>query len=112
MNWYKQAQEKTKEIPGYPYYLAIYREGRLKGQYPPGIRFVPQLERQWDKGGFGTGKKSTEFKATDIKELLNQLKMKRINPSFDDVTFYVVRRPQSPREGIQYPHLLDMMRKI
>ena len=108
MNWYKTAQTK---IPGYPYYLAVHREGRLKGQYPTEIAYVPSLKKQWDKGGFGTGKKTKEFKSEDVKDLLEQLKMRRINPSFDDVDFYTVRSPNSPREKIQYPRLLDIMRR-
>jgi len=101
----KKRKKASKEIPGYPYYLAIHSEGRLKGQYPNEIGFVPNLRKQWDKGGFGTGKKTTEFKSENVDDLLMQLQQRHINPRFD-VDFYVVRRPNSHRERMQYPVLL------
>lgn len=115
MNWYKKAQNQQNDkngvnIPGYPYYLAISREGRLKGQAPMNIKFVPSLVREWDRGGFGTGTKATEFKGYSAQEVLNQLKMRHINPAFDAVDFYIVRRPNSSRERLQYAMILDMAR--
>jgi len=105
--WYKTTQE---EISGYPYYVAVYSEGRLKGQAPMEIRFVPNLRKKWDAGGFGTGKRTKEFKSTDIKGLLNQLNMARIHPVHDDVDFYIVRLPNGPREKIPYSRLQDITR--
>lgn len=104
MNWYKTAQSN------YPYYIAVYYEGRLKGQYPPSIGMIPDMKRKWDRGDFGTGKTMVELKDTTIQDLIGQLRAKGKDPRFDDVDFYIVRKPNSPREGIHYSRLIDMMR--
>lgn len=105
MTWYRLSQRK------YPYYLAVLREGRFKGQYPLEIKFVPDLKKQWDRGGLGSGVKLREFEAGTPKELVDKLKMERINPAFDDVDFYVIRSPGSPRMGIRFDELLRMSRE-
>jgi len=113
MNWYKKAQveeEVPSKIPGYPYYLAIYREGRFKGQYPQGILGVPQLQRQWDKGQFGAGKTMNEIKSEDVSDILNQLRRKGIDPRYDDVEYYVVPRPNSPRRKMHLREVLELGR--
>jgi len=104
MTWYKTS------IRQYPYYLAVYREGRFKGQYPQGIEFVPDLKRQWDRGGLGSGVKLREFEESTPKELLNKLRMERINPPFDSVDFYMVRSQNSPRMGMRYDEILRLSR--
>jgi len=90
----------------YPYYIAERREGRLKGMAPPNIRAIPSLRRKWDGGGFGTGVRTTEERAPNPRDLLDRLRSRNVNPQFDDVEFYVVRAPNSPRERIQYGRLL------
>lgn len=112
-NWYKIAQENEgdpEKIPGYPYYLAIYYEGRFKGQYPPGILGVPSLQKQWDKGKFGAGKKMNEIKSEDMSNIMKQLRAKGLNPRYDDVEFYIVPRPNSPRRRMQLREVLEIAR--
>jgi len=104
MNWYKIAQSN------YPYYIAIYYESRLKGQYPPEISMIPDMKRQWDKGNLGSGKTMVELKDTTVQDLISQLRAKGKDPRFDDIDFYIVKRPNAPRETIRYSRLLDMMR--
>jgi len=104
-SWYKFSQQE------YPYYVAVYREGRLMGQAPMEISMVPSLKRKWDSGGFGTGTKSEEFRSSSIRDLLTQVRNRRIRPPYDNVEFYIVREPNSYREEIQYQRLLSMMRE-
>jgi len=113
MSWYKKAQaeeDAPKKMPGYPYYLAQYTEGRFKGQYPQGILGVPQLQRQWDKGQFGAGKKMNEIESEDMKDIFRQLRAKGLTPQYDDVEFYVVPRPNSPRRKMQLREALELGR--
>jgi len=94
----------------YPYYIAIHREGRLKGQYPsPEIQHIPSLRKKWDRGGFGSGTSMKEFKSDDIQDLLNQLRTQRLNPIHDEIEFYIIQKPNSARQGIQYQRLMAMM---
>lgn len=117
MNWYiKKASPDGEEdnshpqsAPGYPYYIAIHREGRLKGQAPESIRMVPNLKREWDRGGFGTGHKMQEFKGKSIREVFNKLRDHGINPSYDEVDFYEVRAPNSPRRGLNRQRVFSIL---
>ena len=96
----------------YPYYIAELREGRFKGQYPsPDIKHNPTMRNKWDAGQLGTGTSLQEFESEGIDDLLTQLKMNRINPAFDDVTFYMIRSHGSNREKINYQRLLEVMRR-
>jgi len=104
MNWYKTAQ-----APGYPYYLAEVREGRFKGMYPPEIAVVPSLKRQWDRGGFGMGTRSTEIEDASARSLMDKLRRMGKDPRFDDVEIYIVRAPNSPRERVQFARFFDIM---
>lgn len=111
MDRFGRITELVAAVPaGYPYFLAVVREGRFKGQAPMEMRFVPGLRRQWDRGGFGTGTRATELKSESVRDLLGQLRAKGIEPAHDDVEFYVVRAPNAPREGVQYARLLSMAR--
>ena len=96
-------------IPGYPYYLAIHREGRLKGQAPESIKMIPNLKREWDRGGFGTGHRTREFKGTSIQEVFDKLQAEGINPRYDEVDFYEVRAPNSPRRGLNRQQVFSML---
>jgi hypothetical protein len=107
----KKAGWKSAAAPGYPYYLAVHREGRFKGQYPAEIRFVPDMQRRWDRGQLGNGVKITELHDTDIQGLLDQLRANRIDPLHDSVDFYLVGDRGSQREKIHYSRLLDMQRR-
>ena len=100
--------KKYAQSRGYPYYLAQYQESRLHGNYPVGIKGVKSMERMVDRS---VGMVHRELKSESIQDLLMQLKQKGIEPGYDDVHFYMVRAPNSSREGIQYQRLLAMMRK-
>lgn len=99
---------KYANMRGYPYYLAQYQESRLQGAYPAGVKGIRALEKMVDKS---VGLAHRELKSENIQDLLSQLKQKGIDPAYDNVHFYMVRSPGSPREGIQYQRLLAMMRE-
>lgn len=104
MTWYSEKQGGK-----YPYYLAIHEEGRLKGQAPMEISLIPSLRQQWDRGGFGTGKKLREFRDTSPKDLVLQMQQAGINPRYDEVAFYEVKAPNSPRTGIPRQRFFSML---
>ena len=92
----------------YPYYVAEKREGRFKGMYPREIGMIPSLKRKWDAGGFGSGTKLTEVTATTPTELISRLRSQGIDPQHDEVEFYEVRAPNSPRARIPRQRLFEM----
>ena len=96
----------------YPYYLAVHREGRLKGQYPLQIKFVPTMKKMWDQGKLGNGVKLNEFRSVTPRELEVELRSQGINPVFDDVDIYLVRGPNVPRERVQMGRFLNESRQI
>jgi len=110
MNWYRKAQVNKDEvrIPGYPYYIAQYREGRFKGMYPNGIMGIPNMERKWDRGGFGSGRRMEEIKSEDPKEIFDILRRKSIDPRFDDVEYYIVEGPNRPRRRMQLREFIEV----
>jgi len=99
--------KRYAQVRGYPYYLAIYQESRMRGNYPAGVKGNKALEKMVDRS---VGMAHRELKSESIQDLLNQLRQKGIEPAYDDVHFYMVRAPNSSREGIQYQRLLAMMR--
>jgi hypothetical protein len=108
MNWYTK---KNAGVMSYPYYIAIHSTGRLKGQAPLQISMVPELRRQWDSGGFGTGKKMQEFKDASMADLFGQLHEAGLDPRHDDIEFYEVRAPNSPRRGLNRQQVFSLMSK-
>jgi hypothetical protein len=113
MTWYNKAQveeDSQKRIPGYPYYLAVYRENRFKGQYPQGILGVPSLQNKWDRGDFGVGRTTKEIKSENMSDVLNQLRREGLDPRYNNVDFYVVPRPNSPRRKMQLREVLELSR--
>lgn len=99
-NWLKLSQSS------YPYFIAIIKEGRLKGQYPPQIQFIPELKRKWDKGQLGSGTRLKEIKNTDARTLLRQ-----VYDSGEDVRtvdYYIIEAPNSPRKKITYHQLINL----
>jgi len=108
--WIKSAQSVP---PGYPYYLVITSKGRFQGgPYPQGIEFIPDMKRQWDAGGLGTGKIHREHKIINPKEIQSTLKQNSLNPYYDQDKFdiYVVRAPQSPRRKLNHREIIDLIR--
>jgi len=114
MRIYKIAQEQENneipQVPGYPYYIAQYRENRFKGMYPQGILGIPSMERKWDKGDFGIGKTMREIRSDDLKSLLETLRRKSINPRTDNVDFYIVENPNRTRRRMQLTEVLNKVR--
>ena len=100
-----------KVAESYPYYLAVQREGRMKGQYPMQIRFVPTMKKMWDQGKLGNGIRLNEFRSETPNGLLEEMQSRRINPVFDDVSIYVVRGPNMSREGIPIGRFMDLARR-
>lgn len=92
----------------YPRYVSEMREGRLKGQSPMEIRMVPNLRKEWDSGGFGTGSRLIEFEADSPAGLIHKLMDEGISPQYDDVEFYEIRGPNSPRVRIPRQRLFEM----
>jgi hypothetical protein len=72
---------------------------------------VPALKRKWDRGGFGSGTKTTEIMGKSPKELLDELRRRRLNPAYDQVDLYVVEAPGRPRRGIQIGELMRLSRQ-
>lgn len=97
--WYSLAKEAQFQHP-YPYYIAVCREGRFKGQYPEGIQYIPQLKRQWDRGGLGSGSRMIEIKDASPSRILLQVRQKGFDPK--EAEYYVVDSPQSHRRKLHY----------
>lgn len=94
----------------YPRYIAERREGRLKGQYPEQIKYLPSLRRQWDRGGFGTGSRLIEVESDSPAGLLDELRRRGHSPAHDDLEFFEILGPGSPRARIPTQRLFDMAR--
>jgi hypothetical protein len=98
-------------MPQYPYYIAITYTGRLAGQAPAEIAYVPSLRNQWDSGGFGTGKKvDRELTSPNLQELLDQLMQQGVNWRYDDVDLYVVSAPNRPRQKLNSRDVMEILR--
>jgi hypothetical protein len=95
----------------YPRYIAEKREGRLKGQYPREIGMIPSLRRKWDAGGFGSGTRLTEAEAESPARLFEEMRSRGMDPQHDEVEFYEVRAPNSPRVRIPRQRLFEMARR-
>lgn len=85
----------------YPYYIAEFRTGRFKGQYPAGIAHIPSLERQWDQGKFGNHH-NVSIEKSSLDELFSSLKREDQVPPFFDVSFYIVEAPGMSRKRVRY----------
>jgi hypothetical protein len=117
--WYKKAiavqvepiERKSSLELKYPYYIAQHREGRMKGQYPPDIAYMPQYKRMWDQGKMGNGTTMKEYKADTIEALLADLQRKNVKPQFDNVDFFIVEDPNRPRQRIAFSRLIEMQRR-
>lgn len=94
MNWYR-----TSKL-SYPYYIAISYEGRFVGMAPTQIKGTP-MEKVWDRGGMGTGKKiKFEIKSSSAKTLLEEINKLGYNIKDQEVEFYIIRSPNSSRERL------------
>lgn len=94
----------------YPKYIAEKREGRLKGQYPESISYLPHLKRQWDRGGFGTGTRLIEIEANSPSELIDKIRSQGYSPQHDDFEFFEIKMPMSPRIKIPIQKFFSMAR--
>ena len=92
----------------YPRYVAEKREGRLKGQYPNEIGMIPSLRRKWDNGGFGSGHRIIEVESDSPEGLIADLRSRGINPQYDEIDFYEIRAPGSPKARIPRQRLFEM----
>ena len=102
---------KTAARMTYPYYVAQTREGRFKGQYPSEIQFVPDMKRMWDQGKLGNGTTMREFRSSDFRDLLGQLRSAGFNPRYD-AEIYIIRRDGAPRERVRGNELDTLLRGV